>query len=141
MFSEVVVSYGLFLTAERETNKKTTKSRCQINSNNSFRMKRNSSYLLNSLSRDKVSVKRTEQKSKSVYQSPLICSRQFIFETCSLRELCPLIFETQEENRAYRNQELPTRKEASATAELLYVTIFQRNFGLQNLYRHLQEKH
>ena len=87
MFSEVVVSYGLFLTAERETNKKTTKSRCQINSNNSFRMKRISSYLLNSLSRDKVSVERTEQKSKSMYQCINMLAPVYLCNTFTPRTL------------------------------------------------------
>lgn len=62
-----------------------------------------------------------------------ISQPQFIFVTCSLQELCPLIFATQGKNCIYRNQDMTTWNTASITAELLYGKIFQRNFALQVL--------
>ena len=53
----------------------------------------NSSYLLNSLSWDNLSVRRTKHKANLMYSSP-----QIIFVTCSLQELCPLIFVAQAKN-------------------------------------------
>ena len=53
----------------------------------------------------------TDQKARGLWERdcPLTSSPQLIFVTCLLRELCPLIFATQDKNCIYRNQELPEK--------------------------------
>ena len=63
----------------------------------------------------------------------LISSPKIIFVTCSLRELCPLIFVTQVKNCTCRNRELTTWSVVPVIAELLFGTIFLRISALQNL--------
>jgi len=92
----------------------------------------NSSYLLNSLSWNNLSVTRTNQKANLMYKcvnklAPVyFCNmfspRTFSFELRDARQNC-----------VYRNQELIPWSAASVTVELLYETIFQRYLALQNL--------
>ena len=101
----------------------------------------NSSYLLNSLSWDNLPVRRTKQKANLMYKCVnLITSPQIIFVTCSLRELCPLIFVTQVKNCTCRNRELTTWSVVSVIAELLFGTIFLRISALQHLYATSREE-
>ena len=62
----------------------------------------NSSYLLNSLSWDNLSVRRTKQKANLMYKCVNKLTPQIIFVTCLLRELCPLIFVMQVKNCGQR---------------------------------------
>ena len=66
----------------------------------------NSSYLLNPFSWDNLSVRRAKQKANLMYTCINKLAPYYI---CNMsRELCPLIFTTQDKNCTYLNQELTT---------------------------------